>query len=122
MNLISKVMIGLTMLACLVALAASVYPGMLGDLLFMAALLSFFVVPVVGIAVFAGSMVVARRHKLRIRAVFGERRSDCRGDPHRHTHPADVLRATADRLCPLAIIVRATGPQCAGLQRTTGRR
>ena len=66
MKSISKIMIGLTMLACLAALAVSVYPGVLGDLLFMATVLSLFVIPVVGIAVFAGSIVFARRHTLRI--------------------------------------------------------
>jgi hypothetical protein len=63
-KLVSNVMLGLTTLACLAALAASVYPGALGDLLFMAIVLSFFVGPIAGITLVVVWIVLARRHKL----------------------------------------------------------
>lgn len=61
----SNVIIALTALACLVALAISVYPGVLNDLLFIGILLSFLVVPVVGIAAVVVLVVLARKGKLR---------------------------------------------------------
>jgi hypothetical protein len=61
----SNVIIALTALACVVALAISVYPGILNDLLFFGILLSFLVVPVVGIVGVIVLFVLARKGKLR---------------------------------------------------------
>jgi hypothetical protein len=65
MKFISNTILCATTLACLAALAADVYPGVLNDLLFTAILLSFFVGPIVAIAVLVGLYFLARRGKLR---------------------------------------------------------
>lgn len=61
----ANVIIALTAIACLMALAISVYPGLLNDLLFAGILLSFLVVPVAGIVALIGLIVLARKGKLR---------------------------------------------------------
>jgi hypothetical protein len=52
-------------LACLVALAVSIYPGVLFDWLFVW-IIFFFVGPIVGITLFVWLIVLVRGHKLRI--------------------------------------------------------
>lgn len=61
----ANVSIALTALVCLVALAISIYPGVLDDLLFIGVLLSCLVVPVVGLVALVGVIVLARKGKLR---------------------------------------------------------
>jgi hypothetical protein len=61
----ANVIIALTALACLVALAISVYPGVLNDLLFIGILLSFLIVPVVGLVGLVSLIVLVRKRKLR---------------------------------------------------------
>jgi hypothetical protein len=65
MKITFNVVIALTALACLVALAISIYPGILNDLLFIGILLSFLVVPVVGIVGVIVFLVLAHKGKLR---------------------------------------------------------
>ena len=60
MKVAADVIIALTAIACLSALATSVYPGILDDLLSTAALLSFIVVPVVGIVALVGFIALGR--------------------------------------------------------------
>jgi len=59
----------LAVLVCLLALAMSVYPGVLNDLMFLAILLSFIVVPVVGITGSVTLLVLVRRGKLKGAAI-----------------------------------------------------
>ena len=59
----------LTALVCLLALAISVYPGVLNDLMFLLILLSFVVVPVVGIIGAITLLVLARRGRLKGAAI-----------------------------------------------------
>jgi hypothetical protein len=61
----ANVIIALTALACVVALAISVYPGTLNDLFFVGILLSFLVVPFVGVVALVGAIVLARKGRLR---------------------------------------------------------
>lgn len=65
MKVAAHVIIALTAIACLVALAISVYPGVLNDLLFVGILLSFLVVPFVGIVALVGVIALARKGMLR---------------------------------------------------------
>ena len=65
MKVASNLIIVLTALACVVALALSVYPGVLNDLLFIAMLLSFLAVPVVGLVGVIVFLVLAHKGKLR---------------------------------------------------------
>lgn len=65
MKLAANLIIALTTLACVAALAISVYPGVLNHLLFLGILLSFLVVPVVGLAALIAGVVLARKGKLR---------------------------------------------------------
>jgi hypothetical protein len=62
---IANAIIALTAIVCLVALAISVYPGVLNDLMFLGILLSFLVVPVVGVVALVGLIVLAWNGKLR---------------------------------------------------------
>ncbi len=61
----SNFIIALKALACVIALAISVYPGVLNDLLFIGILLSFWVVLVVAIVGLIVVVVLARRGKFR---------------------------------------------------------
>ena len=61
----SNAIITLTTLACVVALAISIYPGVLNDLLFIGILLSLLIVPVVGIFGGIVLVVVACKGKFR---------------------------------------------------------
>jgi hypothetical protein len=63
-NLAGKIIIALTSFTCLSALAISVYPGALNDLLFMGILLSPLIVPVVGLVLLSWYIVLARRGML----------------------------------------------------------
>jgi hypothetical protein len=65
MKVAANVIIALTALACLVALATSIYPGEANDLLFIGILLLFLVGPVVGIIALTGVIILARKGKLR---------------------------------------------------------
>jgi hypothetical protein len=65
MKLAGNVIIALIALACLAALATSVYPGVLNDLLFMGILLSFLIAPVVFIVGGIVLLILARKGKLR---------------------------------------------------------
>src|SRR5688572_7220766 len=64
MKAAANVVIALTALACLAALAISVYPGALNELLFRVILLSLVAVPVVAIAGITALIVLARKGKL----------------------------------------------------------
>jgi hypothetical protein len=61
MKVAANFIIALTALACLVALAISIYPGVLNDLLFIGIFLSFLVVPVLGLVALVGVIVLARK-------------------------------------------------------------
>ncbi len=65
MKVATNVIIALIAIACHAALAISVYPGVLNDLLFRAVLLSFLVVPVIGLVSLVGFISWAREGKLR---------------------------------------------------------
>lgn len=54
-----------TAIVCLVALAISVYPGILNDLLSVGICLSVLVVPVLGIVALVALIILARQGKLR---------------------------------------------------------
>jgi hypothetical protein len=64
MKTIANVILVLISLACLAALAASVYPGLLNDIAFAGLLLSFLVVPPLGAILLIVLVVVWRRGKL----------------------------------------------------------
>ena len=66
MTALGKLAILVTAVACVIALAISVYPGWLNDLLFFAVLIGFFAAPVVLIALAAFVFVQHRRGNLRI--------------------------------------------------------
>ncbi len=61
----SNVIIALTALVCVVALAISVYPGVLNDLLFIGILFSILIVPLVGVVGLIVLLVLALKGKLR---------------------------------------------------------
>lgn len=61
----ASLIVVLTAVSCLAALARSVYPGVLNDLLFAVILLSFFLLPIAGIAALVGSVLLVRKGKFR---------------------------------------------------------
>ena len=65
MKAASSIAIALAVVACVVALALSVYPGVLSDVLFLAVLLSLVIVPVVGIVAVVALILLARKGKLK---------------------------------------------------------
>lgn len=68
-KIVGNIAVAVTVLGCLVLLTLSIYPGVLNDLLFIAILLSFVAVPVLGIILGIAGLVVllvlARRGSLK---------------------------------------------------------
>jgi hypothetical protein len=57
----ANVITALTAIACLLALAISVYPGVLNSVLFVGFLLSLLVIPIVCVVAFVGVIVLSRK-------------------------------------------------------------
>lgn len=72
MKTAGNIIIALTALVCLAALAISVYPGMLSNILFMAMFLSCLIVPFGFLAAIVAFILLARRRRLP--ALWAERR------------------------------------------------
>ena len=65
MKIAANAIIALTALACTAALAISIYPGILNDLLFFGILLSFLIVPVAAVIAIVVLIVLAYKGKVR---------------------------------------------------------
>lgn len=65
MKVAGNLMVVFTTVICIAALTTSIYPGVLNELLFLGFLLSFLVVPVVGIGAVVAVLFLARKGQLR---------------------------------------------------------
>ncbi len=66
MRAIRNSFIALIALACVIVLAISIYPGVLGDLLLLSFLLAFLVVPVIGLAAILVLFVLGLKGQLKV--------------------------------------------------------